>query len=200
MTINLQKGQRISLKKEAPTLQRLMCGLGWDVAQRSGGGLLGLLKGNQEYDLDASVLCLDPNEKIRDVSNVIYFGNLRHRSGAITHLGDNLTGQGEGDDEQIIIDLPEVPSQIGKLVIVVNIYDCLARNQDFSQINNAFVRLVNLGNNQEIARYNLSGGEYHGMTGMVMAEIYRDGNDWNMAAVGRGIKVKGLEDLIKSYS
>lgn len=194
MAINLQKGQRISLTKESPGLTRLLCGLGWDVAKK---GLFGI--GGKDFDLDCSVLCLDANERVRDISNVVYYANLRHPSGAITHLGDNLTGEGEGDDEQIIVELPLVPPEIVRLVFVVNIYNALQRKQDFGQVSNAFVRLVNTANNQEIASYHLSGTEYEGMTGLIMAEVYRHDNDWKVAAVGDGIRVKGLEELVQKY-
>jgi stress response protein SCP2 len=200
MGINLQKGQRISLSKEAPGLTKLICGLGWDVAKPSGGGLFGAFSSVPDYDLDASVICLDQNGKLNDRTNVVYYGNLSHRSGAITHLGDNLTGAGEGDDEQIIVDLSRMPSQIVKLVFTVNIYDCIARKQDFGQVKNAFVRLVNQSNNQELAKYNLSGSEYKGMTGMLMAEIYKHNDEWKMAALGNGVKVNGLEELVKTYA
>ncbi|MDR9404263.1 MAG: TerD family protein [Halothece sp. Uz-M2-17] len=197
MSINLQKGQRISLKKEAPTLSRLMCGLGWDVVDRSQ-GLNSMFKA--DYDLDASVLCLDENEKLKGNSNVIYFGNLSHQSGAITHLGDNLTGAGEGDDEQIIVDLPKIPQEIAKLIFVVNIYDAVKRKHDFGQVENAFVRLVNLENNQEIARYTLSGNDYQGKTSMILAEVYRHDNDeWKMAAVGNGVELNGLQEVVNHY-
>ncbi len=128
MAINLEKGQRISLSKEAPGLTRLMCGLGWDVAKRSGGGLFGAFSNTQDCDLDASVICLNGEDKIQDKANVVYFGNLSHKSGAITHLGDNLTGTGDGDDEQIIVDLARIPQDIQKLVFTVNIYQCKTRN------------------------------------------------------------------------
>ncbi|MBD2138180.1 TerD family protein [Anabaena sp. FACHB-1237] len=200
MAINLQKGQRISLAKEAPGLTKLMCGLGWDIAKKSGGGLFSNFgKGGHEYDLDASVICLDSNGKLTAKENIVYFGNLQHISGAITHTGDNLTGAGDGDDEVIIIDLPKIPADISKLVFVINIYDCLARKQNFGQIENAFVRLVNMANNQELARYNLSGTEYNGMTGMVLAEVYRHNNEWKMAAIGNGVTVNGLGELAKTY-
>ena len=201
MGINLKKGQRISLEKEAPGLQRLMCGLGWDVSKSSRGGLLGgLFSQTQDFDLDASVLCLDANDQIKSKANLVYFGNLRHNSGAIAHLGDNLTGQGEGDDEQIIVDLTKMPLGIAKLIFVVNIYNSLERKQDFGQVNNAFVRLVDMSNNKEIARYNLSGQEYQGNTGMIMAEIYRQNKQWQMSALGKGIRVRNLEELMRSYS
>ncbi|MEA5525535.1 TerD family protein [Nodularia spumigena] len=199
MAISLQKGQRISLSKEAPTLTKLMCGLGWDVAKRSGGGFFSNFGGGHQYDLDASVICLDANGKVTGQDNIIYFGNLQHSSGAITHTGDNLTGAGDGDDEVIIVDLPRIPAQIAKLVFVINIYECLSRKQDFSQIENAFVRLVNADNNKELARYNLSGKDYQGMTGMILAEVYRHKNEWKMVAVGNGTNVNGLGELIKSY-
>jgi tellurium resistance protein TerD len=195
MAINLQKGQRISLAKEAPNLTRIMCGLGWDVVEKS----QGWFGGNHDFDLDASVLCLNAQDKFTDNSNLVYFGNLRHKSGAIAHLGDNLTGKGDGDDEQVIVDLPNVPANIDKLVFVVNIYQANQRKQDFSQVKNAFVRLVNMGNNQEIARYELSGDQYSGKTSMIMAEIYRHQNEWKMAAIGNGLKVEGLEAIVKSY-
>ncbi|MEH2200175.1 TerD family protein [Nostoc sp.] len=200
MGINLQKGQHISLSKEAPGLKKLICGLGWDTGKRSGGGFFGVFGNTQDCDLDASVICLDQKGKITDTDNVIYFANLSHKSGAITHLGDNLTGAGAGDDEQIIVDLTRLPKEIVKLVFTVNIYDCIARKQEFAQVQNAFVRLVNTSNNQEVAKYNLSGSEYKGMTGMIMAEIYNHNNEWKMAAIGNGINVNGLQGLMKVYA
>ncbi|MEY3332943.1 MAG: TerD family protein [Cuspidothrix sp.] len=200
MAINLQKGQRISLSKEAPGLTKLMCGLGWDVVKKSGGGFFrNFGGGGHDYDLDASVVCLDANGKLTAKENIIYFGNLQHSSGSIVHTGDNLTGAGDGDDEVIIIDLPRIPADIAKLVFVINIYDCIARKQDFTQVDNAFVRLVNSANNKELARYNLSGKEYSGMTGMVLAEVYRHNNEWKMAAIGNGVSVNGLGELVASY-
>lgn len=196
MAINLTKGQRISLKKEAPGLTKIMCGLGWDVAESK--GLFGLFKGD-DFDLDASVLCLNEKGKLKSKSEVIYFGNLNHRSGAIIHLGDNLTGEGQGDDEQIIVDLPRIPDDITKLVFVVNIYNCKQRKQSFGMVKNAFVRLVDLANNKEIARYTLLGEEYEGKTGMILAEVYREDGEWKMEAVGKGIMVDGLQAMTNEY-
>ncbi len=196
MAINLKKGQRISLTKEDPSLKQIMCGLGWDVAPKSGG----FFGGNRQFDLDSSVLCLDTNKKLTDVKNIIYFGNLRHSSGAIAHQGDNLTGAGEGDDEIINLDLPLIPANIAYLVFAINIYKCNERKQDFSMVENAFVRLVNRVGNKELARYNLSGTEYAGMTGMILAEVYRHNDDWKMAAVGNGFKVATLADIAKIYT
>ena len=196
MAIKLEKGQRISLKKEAPKLEQLMCGLGWDVVKKS--GFLGSLF-TSNFDLDASVLCLNNKNKLTSNSDIIYFGNLRHSSSAITHMGDNLTGKGEGDDEQIIINLPTIPANIHKLVFVVNIYDAASRKQDFAQVSNAFVRLVNLKNNQEIARYTLSGNSYQNKTGMILAEISRVKDDWEVSAQGQGINVKSLDQIARLY-
>ncbi|MDJ0691377.1 MAG: TerD family protein [Xenococcaceae cyanobacterium MO_188.B32] len=191
MAISLKKGQRISLTKEAPGLKQIMCGLGWDVAQSFGA---------RQIDLDSSVICLNADKKLTDIKNIIYFGHLRHSSDAIAHQGDNLTGAGEGDDEVINLDLPLIPPDISYLVFVINIYKCLERQQDFSKVNNAFVRLVDRSNNKELAHYNLSGSEYAGMTGMILAEVYRHNNEWKMAAIGNGFKVKGLADMAKMYS
>ncbi|MCC0176409.1 TerD family protein [Waterburya agarophytonicola K14] len=196
MAINLKKGQRISLTKEDPSLKQIMCGLGWDVAPKSGG----FFGNNKQFDLDSSVICLDADKKLTDVKNIIYFGNLRHSSSAISHQGDNLTGAGEGDDEVINIDLPLIPSNIVYLVLAINIYKCQERKQDFSMVNNAFVRLVNRTTNQELARYDLSGTEYQGMTGMILADVYRHNDEWKMAAVGNGFKVATLADIAKIYT
>ena len=196
MAINLKKGQRISLTKEDPGLKQIMCGLGWDVAPKSGG----FFGGNKQFDLDSSVICLNADKKLTDLKDLIYFGNLRHSSSAIAHQGDNLTGAGEGDDEIINIDLPLIPPNIAYLVFTINIYKCDRRRQDFGMVDNAFVRLVNRANNKELARYNLSGSEYQGMTGMVLAEVYRKDDDWKMAALGNGFKIATLADLAKIYT
>ncbi|MBF2056739.1 MAG: TerD family protein [Cyanobacterium sp. T60_A2020_053] len=198
MGISLQKGQRISLKKEAPKLERLMCGLGWDVAEKKGGFLGSLLGGGSNFDLDASVICCGKNRKSANPQrDIIYFGNLRHYSDAILHMGDNLTGEGDGDDEEIIINLKQVPQDIDKLIIVVNIYNAFSRQQDFSQVKNAFIRLVDLVNKKEIARYTLSGSQYQNQTGMIMADFIRNGDDWEMGAKGEGVRVEDLGALVK---
>jgi stress response protein SCP2 len=173
-----------------------MCGLGWDVAPKSGG----FFGGNKQFDLDSSILCLDADKKLLDVKNIIYFGNLRHSSGAIAHQGDNLTGAGEGDDEIINIDLPLIPPSIVYLLFAINIYKCNERRQDFGMVENAFVRLVNRNSSKELARYDLSGAEYQGMTGMILAEVYRHNDEWKMAAVGNGFKIATLADIAKIYT
>lgn len=194
MTINLQKGQRISLKKEAPNLSRLMCGLGWDVAKKSG-----WFGSSPDFDLDAFVVCLNENDKLTSKSDIVYFGNLRHSSGAITHLGDNLTGDGEGDDEQIIVDLPQVPTNISKLLFLVNIYESQKRKQELSQLENAYVRLVDVSNQREIARYKLSGSQYQNKNGLILAEVYRKDGEWKMAATGDAFDAKGIADIAQKY-
>ena len=203
MAINLQKGQRIDLTKGNPGLSRILVGLGWDPVQsRGGGGFLGALFGGgntQNIDCDASVLMLGADGRIRNNSDVIYFGNLKSIDGSIQHTGDNLTGDGDGDDEQILVDLSRVPAQVDKLVFIVNIYDCVKRNQHFGMIQNAFIRVVNAESNQELIHFNLT-DNYSGKTCLVVSEIYRQGSDWKFAAVGNGINVPGLGELVRSYS
>jgi len=147
------------------------------------------------------ILCGEDGRIIsRDVNQCcVYFGNLRHSSGAIVHAGDNLTGGGEGDDEQITVDLSLIPPQIARLVFVVNIYDAGVRRQHFGMIRNAFIRLVDLGANAEICRFNLT-EDYTGMTGLVVGEIYRRGGEWKFNAVGQGVaEASRLSSLIDLY-
>lgn len=204
MSINLQKGQKIDLSKGGAGgtgLHRVMVGLGWDEAPRSGGGLFGLRQ-PQPIDCDASVILCGANGKIvsTDIKQCcVYFGNLRHYSGAIVHQGDNLTGAGDGDDEQIMVNLPMVPSNIEKMVFVVNIYDACARNQHFGMIRNAFIRLVDVDTGTEICRFNLS-ENYNGMTGLVVGEIYKRNGDWKFNAIGQPVQeASRLDSLIRLY-
>jgi stress response protein SCP2 len=203
MAINLQKGQRVDLTKGNPGLSKIMVGLGWDpVENKGGGGLLGSLfggGGGANVDCDASVIMLGENDKLRNNSDVIYFGNLKSTDGSVQHTGDNLTGQGEGDDEQINVDLSRVPSHIQKLVFVVNIYDAVKRKQHFGMIRNAFIRIVNPMSREELIHYNLS-DDYSGSTSLIVGELYRHGNDWKFAAVGTGTNAPGLSDLVRSYT
>lgn len=207
MGISLQKGQKIDLTKSGGGgLRQVMVGLGWDEAQQSSGG--GFLKGlfgggqNQAIDCDASAILCGANGKIvaNDISQCcVYFGNLRHSSGAIVHQGDNLTGEGDGDDEQIMVNLSMVPTSIDKIVFVVNIYDARARNQHFGMIRNAFIRLVNMDNSTEICRYNLS-DNYNNMTGLVVGEIYRKNSEWKFNAIGQPVReASRLDSLIQLY-
>lgn len=204
MGINLQKGQKIDLTKGGSSkLKRVMVGLGWDEAPRST-GLLGSLFGSepQDIDCDASVILCGANGKTVSDNTLqccVYFGNLKHSSGAIVHQGDNLTGAGDGDDEQIMVNLEQVPSNIEKMVFVVNIYDARARKQHFGMIRNAFIRLVDMDNNNEICRFNLS-ENYNNMTGLVVGEIYRRNGEWKFNAIGQPVQeASRLDALIKLY-
>ncbi|WP_102348982.1 TerD family protein [Bacillus sp. Marseille-P3661] len=202
MAISLQKGQRIDLTKGNAGLSKIMIGLGWDPVQpkKSGGFLGGLLGGGASgpnVDCDASVIMLE-NDKFVDKKNLIYFGNLNSSCRSVEHKGDNLTGDGAGDDEQIIVELQKVPQQVNKLVFVVNIYDCVRRKQDFGMIQNAFIRVVNMSNKEELLKFNLT-DNYSGKTSLIVAEIYRHGDEWKFAAVGTGTNDRGLEDIVKGY-
>lgn len=206
MSISLQKGQKIDLTKSGSGgLRQAMVGLGWDAAPQGGGGFLRNLLGRkpQEIDCDASAILCGKNGKL--VSNhieqcCVYFGNLRHSSGAIVHQGDNLTGEGEGDDEQIMVDLSRMPSDIDKIVFVVNIYDAKEKNQHFGMIRNAFIRLVNMDSNTEICRYNLS-DNYSDMTGLIVGEIHRKNGEWEFNAIGKPVQeASRLDSIIRLYA
>lgn len=201
MAIQLKKGNSISLTKEAPGLTKVMMGLGWDMTTDSPrANLFRLFKPSSTVDLDSSVLCLDAQDRLKSQRDVVYYANLQHQSGAIAHQGDNLTGKGEGDDEQILVDLTQIPAEINTLIFTVNIYRGKERKQDFGQIRNAFVRLVDLNTQREIAHYRLSGETYEGQTVMLMAELRREANGWQMKALGEGLDMGDLHDLIRRYS
>ena len=203
MSINLQKGQKIDLTKGNTGLMGVMVGLGWDEAEVKKGGFLGIFSGpKQDIDCDASAILLGENGKLygkKAQDCCVYFGNLRHSSDAIIHQGDNLTGAGEGDDEQIFVNLSKVPAGIFKIVFVVNIYDAKVRKQHFGLIRNAFIRLVNTQNQQEICKFNLS-ENYDGMTGMIVGELYRYNGEWKFNAIGQPVKeASRLQNLIEMY-
>ena len=200
MSVSLQKGQKVSLSKENPGLSRIVVGLGWDEAQPSkSGGFFGALFSapTQPIDCDASAFLLK-NGRLTESKDIVYFGNLTHYTRAVQHMGDNLTGAGEGDDEQIVIDLQRVPAQYDKIVIVVNIYAAYKRNQHFGMIRNAFIRIVNAGNGQEMLKYNLT-ENYSGMTAMIFGEIYRHNGEWKFAAVGSGTNDGSISALAERY-
>lgn len=200
MGVNLQKGQKVNLKKsDGQALSRIRIGLGWDPVEQKKGGLFGSIFGGSapDIDCDASVIvCQGGHLKARE--DVVYFGNLKHPSGAIVHTGDNLTGEGEGDDEQILVDLTAVPADYDKLVFVVNIYDCESRKQDFGMIANAFIRICDENTGEEFCRYNLS-ESYAGMTAMIFGEIYRYNGEWKFNAIGQGTTDTGLSALARRY-
>ena len=200
MGVNLQKGQKVNLKKsDGQALSRIRIGLGWDPVEQKKGGLFGSIFGGSapDIDCDASVIVCKGG-RLSGKDDVVYFGNLKHSSGAIVHTGDNLTGDGEGDDEQILVDLTAVPQDYDKLVFVVNIYDCESRKQDFGMIANAFIRICDERTGEEFCRYNLS-ESYAGMTAMIFGEIYRYNGEWKFNAIGQGTKDKGLNELARRY-
>ncbi|MDR2523788.1 MAG: TerD family protein [Synergistaceae bacterium] len=183
MAVNLEKGQRISLEKEAgKLLTKIVMGLGWDAAKKgffsSGGGSI---------DLDASCVMFGPNKEHKDT---VWFRQLKSKDGSIVHTGDNLTGEGEGDDEQIIVQLDKVPADVATLVFTVNSF----RGQTFKNVANAYCRIVDNSTQTEIARYNLSGG--HNNTGMIMAKVYRHGGEWKMHALGEPASGRTFNDLM----
>jgi tellurium resistance protein TerD len=188
MTINLSKGQKIDLTKSNPSLKRAVIGLGWDTNKYSGGG---------DFDLDASAFLVGSNGKTNNDLDFIFYNNLEHSTGAVIHTGDNRTGEGDGDDEQLIVEFAKIPSDIDKIAITVTIYDAIARTQNFGQISNAFVRVVNEETNEEILRYDLS-EDFSVETALVFCEIYRNNGEWKFSAVGSGFQ-GGLSALCKNY-
>lgn len=180
----MQKGQRISLEKEAEKkLNKVFMGLGWDVATEG-----------KEIDPDASCAMYYADKNLLDV---VYFGHLKSKDGSIVHSGDNLTGEGEGDDEAINVDLFKVPADVDKLAIAVTIHEADTRKQNFGQVSNAFIRVVNRENGKEVARYDLS-EDASTNTAMIFGELYRNGNDWKFRAVGQGFD-GGLGPLARNF-
>ena len=195
MSVSLQKGQKVSLSKDNAGLSKVLIGLGWDEAKRSKGGVFAPKP--QPIDCDASVLMLQGG-KLRDKSDIVYFGNLSHKTGTVQHMGDNLTGAGEGDDEQIIVDLSKIPAEYDRIVLVVNIYEAMKRNQHFGMIQNAFIRLVDGRNNNEMCKYNLT-DDYSGMPAVIFGEVYRHNGEWKFNAIGQGTNDPGLGQLANRY-
>lgn len=199
MAITLEKGQRIDLTKGKAGLTNILVGLGWDPVSQ-GGGFLGKLfggGGGADVDCDASVLMLK-NDKFTENKDLIYFGNLKSKCGSVEHTGDNLTGEGDGDDEQVLVNLSKVPGNVNKLVFVVNIYDALRRNQHFGMIQNAYIRIVDRSNNQELVKYNLK-DDYAGKTSLIVGELYRHENEWKFVALGNGTNDAKLADITRNY-
>lgn len=186
MSVNLSKGQRISLTKETGVqLNQVIMGLGWDVKKKT--GLFGFGGSAPDIDLDASALMFDEGKQLVDQ---VWFRQLRSNDGSVKHSGDNRTGAGDGDDEQIVVQLSSVPSQVKSLVFVVNSFT----GQNFSQIDNAFCRLVNTANNEEIAKFNLSCQGNH--TAQIMVKIYRHENDWKLHAIGESCSGRTFLDML----
>ncbi|MCI7812818.1 MAG: TerD family protein [Lachnospiraceae bacterium] len=199
MTVNLKKGQKISLTKESAGLDKVVVGLGWDaVDKKDKGGFLSMFKAKpSDIDCDASAILLKNGKLVRN-EDIVYFGRLKHDSGSVQHMGDNLTGDGDGDDEQIFVELSRVPADYDRIVIVVNIYQAQQRHQDFGMIKNAFIRVVDGKTNRELCKYNLS-ENYDGMTAMIFGEVYRRDKEWKFNAIGQATQDSSLSELAKRY-
>ena len=188
MPVRLKKGQKVSLTKGNPGLKKVVVGLGWDVNQFDTGG---------DFDLDAAAFLLTDTGKVSRQEDFVFFGNLKHPSESVQHMGDNLTGAGEGDDEQIKIDLSKVPENITKIAFTVTIYEPEQRRQNFGQINNAFIRIYNEDTGEEMLRYDL-GEDFSIETAAVFGEVYKNGSEWKFNAIGSGYQ-GGLKALCAQY-
>ena len=194
MSVKLQKGQKVSLSKEHAGLSRIIVGLGWDEVQQQRSFFA---PKPQDIDCDAFALLL-VDGKLASSQDIVYYGSLKHNSGSVVHMGDNLTGAGDGDDEQIVIDLNRVPAQYDRIVLAVNIYQAYERRQHFGMIQNAFIRLVDARNNNEMCIYNLT-ENYSNQTAMLFGEVYRYNGEWKFNAVGQGTTDGSISDFAKRY-
>ncbi|MDK8183246.1 TerD family protein [Paenibacillus sp. UMB4589-SE434] len=200
LAISLVKGQKVDLTKGNAGLSRIVVGLGWDPAEVEQKGLFGMKKKQVlNVDCDASALMLNANGKLMKEGNLVCFYNLKSPCGSVHHSGDNLTGDGDGDDEQIQIDLSRVPADVDKILMCVNIYECESRRQDFGMIRSAFIRVVNPSNNQELIRFNLT-DSYAGMTALLVGEIYRHDGEWKFNALGEGAHAAHINVLATRYT
>lgn len=188
MAVSLSKGQKVSITKGNPGLSKVIVGIGWDVNQFDTG---------TDFDLDATAFLLTDSGKVSNEKDFVFFGNLTHPSGAVTHMGDNRTGAGEGDDEQIKVDLALVPSNINRIAFAVTIYDAETRRQNFGQVSNSFIRIVNEATGEEILRYDL-GEDYSIETAAIFGELYRHNGEWKFNAIGSGYQ-GGLAAICASY-
>lgn len=193
MSVSLVKGQKLSLSKEVEGLSKVVVGLGWDVAKQKKGLFGGY--STPDIDCDASAISIGTSGKARSVA---YFGRKRVENDAIIHHGDNLTGAGDGDDEQITVDLKSMPNDVDKVVFAVNIYNCASRRQHFGMIKNAFIRLVDKSTRKEICKYNLS-DDYNGKTAMIFGEVYKHNGEWKFNAMGQGTTDTRLEQVVNQY-
>ena len=189
MSISLVKGQRIDLTKNNSGLKNLLVGLGWDTNKYDGG---------YDFDLDAAAFCCGDDDKVHEDLDFIFYNNLKHETGAIEHLGDNLTGEGEGDDEQILVDLSKINPKVNKLVFVINIYACESRKQDFGMIKNAYIRIADNSSQKELIRYNLT-DDYSGKTALIVGEVYKHNGEWKFAALGEGTNHIRISDIAADY-
>jgi tellurium resistance protein TerD len=187
MSVALTKGGNVSLSKSAPNLTAITVGLGWDARSTTGA----------DFDLDASALLLGSNGRVLSDSHFVFFNNLRSPDGSVEHTGDNLTGEGEGDDESILVNLTSVPPQVERIVFPVSIYEADVRGQSFGQVSNAFIRIVNQADNNELARYDLS-EDASSETAMIFGEVYRRNGEWKFRAVGQGY-ASGLRGIAVDF-
>jgi tellurium resistance protein TerD len=188
MAVSLQKGQKVDLTKGNPGLTKVIVGLGWDTNKYSGG---------YDFDLDAEAFLVGANGSVARDEDFVFYNNLKHPSGGVIHTGDNRTGDGDGDDEQIIVEFAKIPANIEKVGITVTIFDAPVRGQNFGQVSNAFVRIVDAITNQEVLRYDLA-EDFSIETAIVVAELYRNGSEWKFNAIGSGFS-GGLEALCRNY-
>ena len=188
MAIQLKKGQKIDLTKGNPGLKHIVVGLGWDTNMFDGG---------DDFDLDVSLFMVGKSGKVEQDEDFIFYNNLKHPSEAVEHLGDNRTGDGDGDDEEILVDFSKMPDRIEKIAVTVTIYEAKERRQNFGQVNNSYVRLLNSDNDEELLRYDL-GEDFSIETAVVVCEIYKNNGEWKFSAVGAGFE-GGLEALCKQY-
>lgn len=188
MAISLEKGQKVDLTKGHSNLKKIVVGLGWDTNKYDGAA---------DFDLDAAAFLVTSNGKVSSDYDFVFYNNLTHSSESVIHQGDNLTGDGDGDDEQIYIDLGLVPKQMEKIAFTVTIHDAEARRQNFGQVSNAFIRIFNSENEEELIRYDL-GEEFSVETAVVVGEIYRYGEEWKFNAIGSGFK-GGLRALCLNF-
>ncbi len=188
MPVNLQKGQKVSLTKDNPGLNNVIVGIGWDINRFDTGG---------DFDLDSAAFMLTDAGRVSNQDDFIFFGNLTHPSGSVRHMGDNLTGAGDGDDEQIRIELSKVPANISRIAFTVTIYDAEQRRQNFGQVSNAYVRIFDESNGLELLRYDL-GEDFSIETAAVFGELYKNGAEWKFNAIGSGYQ-GGLAALCNNY-
>ena len=188
MPVSLQKGQKVSLTKGNPGLKKVVVGLGWDVNAFDTGGA---------FDLDAAAFMLADNGRTTGSQDFVFYGNLTHPSGSVQHMGDNLTGEGEGDDEQIEIDLTKIPANVSRIAFTVTIYDADVRRQNFGQVSNAYIRIVDETTNTELIHYDL-GEDFSIETAVVVGELYKHNGEWKFNAIGSGFQ-GGLEALCINF-
>ena len=188
MGISLKKGQKVSLTKDNPGLKKLIVGLGWDTNKFDTGG---------DFDLDSAAFLLGENGKVTSQSDFVFYGNLKHSRSCVIHMGDNRTGDGDGDDEQIAIDLSKVPENITRIIFTATIYEAEERRQNFGQISNAYIRIVDEDVNNEILKYDL-GEDFSIETAAVFGELYKNNGEWKFNAIGSGYQ-GGLAALCINY-